>query len=224
MTTKSILIAATTLLISFSAAEAQTFTSGALSLDGSNVENVGTVLEAVNFYRFDNNPVTINGVAFTNFQAQDPSGNVTSPQTGPHFSFNGGGVDGTGGGLAGASAGVSDLNSEGVYYGSTIQLTNLSIGTTYAAQFFLDADNSDYRTANLTDGAVTSATVTGGIPGPQFITDTFTATGTTESIVKGGGVLQLSGFVIESVPEPSTYAMMLGGLALLGFCVRRKLA
>jgi hypothetical protein len=28
----------------------------------------------------------------------------------------------------------------------------------------------------------------------------------------------------SSIPEPSTYAMMLGGLALLGFCVRRKLA
>jgi hypothetical protein len=27
-----------------------------------------------------------------------------------------------------------------------------------------------------------------------------------------------------SVPEPSTYALMLGGLALLGFCVRRRLA
>jgi hypothetical protein len=27
---------------------------------------------------------------------------------------------------------------------------------------------------------------------------------------------------IDSVPEPSTYAMMLGGMALLGFCVRRK--
>jgi hypothetical protein len=27
-----------------------------------------------------------------------------------------------------------------------------------------------------------------------------------------------------ATPEPSTYAMMLGGLALLGFCVRRKLA
>ena len=29
---------------------------------------------------------------------------------------------------------------------------------------------------------------------------------------------------LESAPEPSTYAMLLGGLALLGFCVRRKLA
>jgi hypothetical protein len=28
----------------------------------------------------------------------------------------------------------------------------------------------------------------------------------------------------EATPEPSTYAMLFGGLALLGFCVRRKLA
>jgi fibronectin-binding autotransporter adhesin len=27
---------------------------------------------------------------------------------------------------------------------------------------------------------------------------------------------------LEATPEPSTYAMMLGGLALLGFCIRRK--
>jgi hypothetical protein len=29
---------------------------------------------------------------------------------------------------------------------------------------------------------------------------------------------------LTELPEPSTYAMMLGGLALLGFCVRRKSA
>jgi hypothetical protein len=42
-----------------------------------------------------------------------------------------------------------------------------------------------------------------------------------------GGVIGLNvvNFVgPEVVPEPSTYAMMLVGLALLGFCVRRKLA
>jgi hypothetical protein len=30
--------------------------------------------------------------------------------------------------------------------------------------------------------------------------------------------------LVYAVPEPSTYALMLGGLAFLGFCVRRKLA
>ncbi len=39
----------------------------------------------------------------------------------------------------------------------------------------------------------------------------------------GTSTLTLSAVSFE-VPEPSTYAMMLGGLALLGFCVRRKLA
>jgi hypothetical protein len=31
-------------------------------------------------------------------------------------------------------------------------------------------------------------------------------------------------FILTPSPEPSSYAMMLGGLVLLGFCVRRKLA
>ena len=34
----------------------------------------------------------------------------------------------------------------------------------------------------------------------------------------------IGGISFESAPEPSTYAMMLAGLAVLGFCVRRKLA
>jgi hypothetical protein len=34
----------------------------------------------------------------------------------------------------------------------------------------------------------------------------------------------IGGVSFESLPEPSTYAMMLGGLGLLGFCIRRKLA
>jgi hypothetical protein len=35
---------------------------------------------------------------------------------------------------------------------------------------------------------------------------------------------ELGAVALRQIPEPSTYAMMLGGLALLGFCVRRKLA
>jgi hypothetical protein len=33
-----------------------------------------------------------------------------------------------------------------------------------------------------------------------------------------------NGDIYFAAPEPSTYAMMLGGLALLGFCLRHKLA
>jgi hypothetical protein len=39
-----------------------------------------------------------------------------------------------------------------------------------------------------------------------------------------GAPAYLGGISFESLPEPSTYAMMLGAVALLGFCVRRKLA
>jgi hypothetical protein len=40
----------------------------------------------------------------------------------------------------------------------------------------------------------------------------------------GQNFANINGFQIEVVPEPSTYAMMIGGLAFLAFCVRRKLA
>jgi hypothetical protein len=40
----------------------------------------------------------------------------------------------------------------------------------------------------------------------------------------GNNTAYIGAVSLESAPEPSTYAMMLGGLALLGFCVRRKLA
>lgn len=51
--------------------------------------------------------------------------------------------------------------------------------------------------------------------------------GFTETVGAGYGPLvgiNEVNFVGTAIPEPSTYAMMLGGLALLGFCVRRKLA
>jgi hypothetical protein len=38
----------------------------------------------------------------------------------------------------------------------------------------------------------------------------------------GQGFTEIQAFAVA--PEPSTYAMMLGGLAILGLCVRRKLA
>jgi len=45
--------------------------------------------------------------------------------------------------------------------------------------------------------------------------------GPNASLLNTGGLGGTS-FAPAPTPEPSTYAMMLGGLALLGFCVRRK--
>jgi hypothetical protein len=40
----------------------------------------------------------------------------------------------------------------------------------------------------------------------------------------GNNTAYIAAVSLQSAPEPSVYAMMIGGLALLGFCVRRKLA
>jgi hypothetical protein len=40
----------------------------------------------------------------------------------------------------------------------------------------------------------------------------------------GNGVGEINALSLREIPEPSTYAMMLGGLAVLAFCVRRRLA
>jgi hypothetical protein len=38
----------------------------------------------------------------------------------------------------------------------------------------------------------------------------------------GSAISEIQGFDVVQAPEPSTWAMMLGGLTVLGFCVRRK--
>jgi hypothetical protein len=63
--------------------------------------------------------------------------------------------------------------------------------------------------------------------GANYVTETFVApTGGQEYLLLSGAGSVLDGNIevrdITAVPEPSTYAMMLAGLAVLGFCVRRK--
>jgi hypothetical protein len=217
MKSQILLLTALAFAASLSFAQAQSFTNGAAATNGS-IEDVGSILYAFNF---DNTgtaaDVTINGVPFVGTS-------ITNGST-TDFSIDGGGMDGTGGGDSSDSSQVKLLNENGVYGGSTYVLKGLTIGTTYAAQFIFDADPIDNRYVALTDGTQTSNTVTGGVPGPQYITDTFTATGAMETLTRANdGGLQLSGFVVETVPEPGTWALM--GLGLAGFVLlaRRKLA
>jgi hypothetical protein len=100
----------------------------------------------------------------------------------------------------------------------TINLNNLVTGNVYQVEIW----NSDSRDTIV--AGVTSI----DLPGNDWAVGMFTATGATQSFDFTNNPASLFGVISAvalrdvSVPEPSTYAMMLGGLALLGFCLRRK--
>jgi hypothetical protein len=222
MSFKSLSVATVVLLASLSITKAQVFTTGVLALDGSTVENASPVLYAYNLGD-DLTDTTLNGVTFVGFDNQT--------QTTPNFSIsNSGGFDGTNNKAGDPSDPLVpgdtlyNLQSRGAYNNLTLSLNNLTPGVEYAAQLEIGEQPGDNRSQSYTDGAVTSDTVFAH-SGPQFITDTFTATGTTETLqgnVGGGNGAQLTGFVVEIVPEPSTWAMMILGLAGMAFFVSRR--
>jgi hypothetical protein len=88
----------------------------------------------------------------------------------------------------------------------TLASTPVSDLNTHAGVF------TDYSTSFSTVGGLNSSYV-----GDNLSIALFDAPGSTITFDN----VRLSEVV---APEPSTYAMMLGGLALLGFCIRRKLA
>ena len=216
------LLAASALLTLAGHARAQSFTTGTFALDGSGVISLGTVQYAFNLDDGDRDTV-LSGVTFA---GSNPF--VTSS---PDFTLtNGGGFDNTTN-KNGTDALVPgdtlyELQARGIYGTPTLVLNNLTAGQNYAVQLIIGEQVGDNRSQFYTDDTATSPTVFAHA-GPQYILDTFTATGSTETLqahVGGSNGAQLTGFIVEQVPEPSTYAMILLGVAFLGFCSRRRLA
>lgn len=223
-------------------ANAQMFSTGSLALDGSNVENVGSVFEAIDITNGQNYPtLTLNGVTFTQVVGTNGGTTFSNVTSGAGFSVNDLGTDGGRAGGVAASDPVYNLVTDGFYNNSqttqasqTLTITGLTLGQQYSAQLFFDTGNGDDRAASVTDGTMTSEVVESNnnktpMDGPKFITEVFTASGTgSESLVINepagfGEPLQFSGFVVETVPEPSTYAMMgIGFVALLGVALRKS--
>jgi len=140
-----------------------------------------------------------------------------------------------------------DMSTGGVIF----DIAGLTAGDTYTVQFFSAmTNNGDYTSgggapvesgtlpiANNTSGG--SSTISFGQTydagsdsytgtGVYTVSDTFVAgsDGTQDFYITcpSGSVAQLAAAEIRLAPEPSTYAMMLGGVALLGFVLRRKAA
>ncbi len=117
--------------------------------------------------------------------------------------------------------------------GSVSQLLNTEIGQTYWLQFDLSSnrggDNNaagkELTVAGLGGGAAHSfSALTAGVSHQSF---TFTANSTSTLLKFSSGPSGYSGSVLDNVsvtavPEPQTYALMLGGLAAIGFVARRR--
>jgi hypothetical protein len=130
---------------------------------------------------------------------------------------------------------ASLIGSTGLSFGSW---RNLS--TNSSTLYF--ADGSKLYTLNTNSGAATLVGSTGGQEMGGLVTEggvlyggqdtsgiavdtlnTVTGAATTGSALSGTGSGQIYGLApIVPVPEPDTYAMMLAGLGLIGFMVRRK--
>ena len=116
----------------------------------------------------------------------------------------------------------SDANNGVVTIGSALH--PLTIGATYQIQLLAYYPGPYAATVNG-DPSVSFPNYSGG-----YSTGEFVATSTSFSFTYGGidNNAGHAGFVddvlVRTVPEPSTYALMIGGLAFLGFCVRRKAA
>jgi hypothetical protein len=143
---------------------------------------------------------------------------------------------------------VLTYDSSGSY--GVFNIRGLTAGDTYTVQFFAAmTNNGDYTSGGGSPVESSTETVanntSGGSSTLSFgqtydpVTETYSGTGvftvSDTFIAQAGGtqdfffsspsdqVVQISAAQIRLAPEPSTYAMMLGGLALLGFCVRRKI-
>jgi len=153
------------------------------------------------------------------------------------YGNNGGGYPTSGS----ASASFAAVLSAGGLYGSgpgviTLSASALTTGATYDVQIFNFSNDGVNESTSFTSGG-SSVTLfdnngAGGNPATylgQFATGTFTATGANEVIDfanASGGYTPVIGAInlveIAPAPEPSTYALMLGGLLGVVFGLRHR--
>lgn len=205
----------------------------------SDVSTVGTLVYAYNFGPFFGPATvvssTVNGITFEAFPITHPTsvtvGSVTISESPANLiGFNVLSVTGSYGALSpayravlngGAGAGFPDT--------VTLSLGGLSAGQQYLFQWWASNAANIPPVTTVTGSATSLVTLDsnftdtdGGLG--QFVTGTFTADGTTQSIAfTGAGQSPLiNAFQIRAVPEPSTYVMALAGLACGGCAMRRR--
>ncbi|MFM9025053.1 MAG: PEP-CTERM sorting domain-containing protein [Planctomycetaceae bacterium] len=164
--------------------------------------------------------VTVGSVTFSEFPGDLIAWNTLGSGSAPYAN------------LSPAYRGLLDsCGASGMPSTVTLLLGGLTNGQEYAFQWWAsnavllppfvavaaDATNAVTLDSNLTNAA-------GGLG--QFVVGTFTADGVSQSIdfnAAGGGFgPMINAFQIRAVPEPSTYAMALAGIACGGFSMWRR--
>ncbi len=210
----------------------------------SDISTSGTFVAAYNFGTTGVSDVTVGGITFTG---------VAFPTNGSAFVSFGGysvssGASAFGATNSAATPGSAPFNTLSSSYqdllgsfgdatsGSPFNLifTGLTVGQTYAVQIWVNDSSNTY---SLTTGAsaVNSVSLDGNTTNAvgglgQFAIGTFTASLATQGIIfstTGGDQIALNAFQIRnvtSVPEPSAFALMAGGVMLGVAVLRRRLS
>jgi len=223
--------------------------SGAQGITGdSDVSTQGTLVQALNF---GSASPTVNGVTFSSalvveFSQSSPVGTFTLTETDTSVwlrTISVGGVGLSQGPLASLSPDykalfTSGVNTDGFNPNTTLQLfmPGLTIGNTYLFQIWVSdgisgiVEGNPYWVTN-TIGLSLSPNPSLEIGGlGQYGTGTFTASDTTMFLEFYGPVLEVGPLInavqlrdISAIPEPSTYAALLGLVGLSLALLKRRL-
>jgi hypothetical protein len=203
-------------------AHAQMFYSSMAASADTDVFSSGNTAFAFSFYD-ENNATTssVNGVTF--------GGVFTDPTTGVGFSYDNLGSGDQNGTTLTASTGGTPISQNYVniltnlHYNSNatsdLVFTGLTKGDSYELQVF--GGGGATTTETLTDGTASGSLAygSGNNPGDTgFVNETFTAASSTETVaVSNTSYIVFNAVNLQdtTVPEPSTYAMLFGGIGLL---------
>jgi hypothetical protein len=197
----------------------------------SDVSTLGSLVWAYSFNGGSSNPV-VNGVTF---QGTSLGGSDLTFTTASGTDILAGGNWGFGSGSSfytSLSSGYQSLLNAGMFWsggGGTDQMTlnNLVGGQGYQVQIWVN-DSRGYHTTDFvigSDGLGNAANIrfnNGSTSLGQYVTASFIATGSTETIYLSPGsdsqpqINAISLDTFTPVPEPSTYACLIVGLAVLG--------
>ena len=203
----------------------------------ADVAAVETRLWAYNFGDSSKSPV-VNGVTFTGYASKTGNSDFTLTTVGSSIYQNATVFGSTGAFYTSLSSGYQDLLRSATFWSTnhtteiqTMTLLNLTVGETYQIQFWVNDSRPNYHNTEIvtfSDADIDGNTVSlrfsdNGATLGQYVVGTFTAEETTQIIHLGPYSPQINAATLGTVaiPEPSTYAVLVGVLAL-GFVVFRR--